>query len=1041
MDIGKAVLDTLTQCLSSDSNTLRVGEETLQQLAAHPSYAQALLQCSLSHELPVGQRQISFSALTLKSYVDTHWSSKCERFTGPEPPEEVKSWIMANILRGLSEPLNSIRVAIAYAVSKIAHIDWPEAWPNFFDDLMSHLKSGEPSQVHGAMRVLAEFVRDDITDQQFPAVAPILLPELYSIFSSPDRFNSHIRAKSVAILRDFIEMIFMVKEEHPEVVPNYLDPLLTMWIDGFKTALAEDYSVENIPIKNDVLRAVVKITRGFPKQASHHLRPLMELVWMDLCRFSDRYECDFVAPAIDGFAGHDNAEIDSDGENLGLEPILLSLFEFTQMAIKKKAFSNMFLNATAPSSATREQQPTLIQFIHVCLKYMRITTEMELNWIKDMNQYIQDDGDDSLIFNVRTAVEEILTTLLDTYHVDTLNALCHCTTEMFQLSGQLRDQGVLLWWKNTEAALLALGRAQPELVDAMQTGQIQYDIGGLFDHIVLSSLKSFDHPLLQGRALWFASQFAHVLPQHLTKEYIQGAVSAIQHDSVDFAMRVCALKAIKCFCETDAKIELRSHQADILVGIAALAPNATSDSLLLLLETLVYVIKIDQTVTDEHESLISTLLLNVLNRGLTDFVVVDTIQDIIAVMATSKNTTFQERMLPYFAKCINTETLQQSPETVTSILLFVETMIKKAPEPFSPAYVRELLPRVFSVTAVSHDSALLQNSEGVIKALVHRDFSSITAWSNGNMTGLECIIRFIAQLLDPSQSESAAMFVGDLVTKLIQKGHAILAPVLPELLHSVVCRLESARRPTFIQTLVLVFAHLIQNQMDVVISFLSESVVNNKDGLSILLNAWCDNFQDFHGVFANKTSCTALAKMLSNPSPLLDKIQVRGDLIVPSETKIITRSISKLTPDKYAYVSFRCRALQLLLKEHLHQIHSKARSAKTTLQPSNHHALDETIDSDGIEEDDWEDEDDELNVPFDFNQLNSFIYDDEDDQDRDVAEDADIQADPVYHIDVKSFIETFMRDAAAHNAAALSTLAESLDKSSKEQLQAILSQT
>jgi len=42
----------------------------------------------------------------------------------------------------------------AYAISAIAHWDWPEAWPDLFGQLMQALTSGDGNLVHGAMRVL-----------------------------------------------------------------------------------------------------------------------------------------------------------------------------------------------------------------------------------------------------------------------------------------------------------------------------------------------------------------------------------------------------------------------------------------------------------------------------------------------------------------------------------------------------------------------------------------------------------------------------------------------------------------------------------------------------------------------------------------------------------------------------------------------------------------------------------------------------------------------------------------------------------------------
>lgn len=72
---------------------------------------------------------------------------------------------------------------MAYAISGIAHWDWPENWPSLFDILVSCLRTENEYAVHGAMRVLIEFTRD-LTDVQLPNVGPIIVQEMYRIFQS-----------------------------------------------------------------------------------------------------------------------------------------------------------------------------------------------------------------------------------------------------------------------------------------------------------------------------------------------------------------------------------------------------------------------------------------------------------------------------------------------------------------------------------------------------------------------------------------------------------------------------------------------------------------------------------------------------------------------------------------------------------------------------------------------------------------------------------------------------------------------------------------
>ena len=65
-------------------------------------------------------------------------------------------------------------------------LDYPEQWPSFFDDILMTLKSNDFNMIQGSIRVIQDFVRDDLSDQSFPLLAPFLIPELYVIFSNPN---------------------------------------------------------------------------------------------------------------------------------------------------------------------------------------------------------------------------------------------------------------------------------------------------------------------------------------------------------------------------------------------------------------------------------------------------------------------------------------------------------------------------------------------------------------------------------------------------------------------------------------------------------------------------------------------------------------------------------------------------------------------------------------------------------------------------------------------------------------------------------------
>lgn len=54
-----------------------------------------------------------------------------------------------------------------------------------------------------------------------------------------------------------------------------------------------------------------------------------------------------------------------------------------------------------------------------------------------------------------------------------------------------------------------------------------------------------EFPFLQGRALWFASQFSGAMPSHLISQYMGAAIEALVSDVPSPAVKVSALKALR----------------------------------------------------------------------------------------------------------------------------------------------------------------------------------------------------------------------------------------------------------------------------------------------------------------------------------------------------------------------------------------------------------------------------------------------------------------------------------------------------------------
>lgn len=83
-------------------------------------------------------------------------------------------------------------------MSEIASSDWPDEWPTLVDSLVQLLNSGRTESVHGAMRVLSDFVSADLSEDQLLPLSNVMLPQLLQILG--DERVSHPRLKRIHIM-------------------------------------------------------------------------------------------------------------------------------------------------------------------------------------------------------------------------------------------------------------------------------------------------------------------------------------------------------------------------------------------------------------------------------------------------------------------------------------------------------------------------------------------------------------------------------------------------------------------------------------------------------------------------------------------------------------------------------------------------------------------------------------------------------------------------------------------------------------------------
>lgn len=136
----------------------------------------------MNQSFDLALRQLA--SVMLKKYAEDHWAND-ESVANTQKTvvatNQAKEMIRKILPNGLYDPNSKIRASVAYTISTIAAIDWPQTWTDLFDIIVKCLGGNEDS-IHGAMQVLVEFSYD--VESQVAVVGPVILQEIYRIFEA-----------------------------------------------------------------------------------------------------------------------------------------------------------------------------------------------------------------------------------------------------------------------------------------------------------------------------------------------------------------------------------------------------------------------------------------------------------------------------------------------------------------------------------------------------------------------------------------------------------------------------------------------------------------------------------------------------------------------------------------------------------------------------------------------------------------------------------------------------------------------------------------
>lgn len=954
--------DQLVQILantqSSAEGTRKQAELDLKHAQTSPAFPVSLANISSHASVPLEIRQSSLSSL--RQFIERNWTGESD--DGPVIPisdpvkEQVRSVLLEIALSPDQE--RKIKTAASFAVSKIANADFPEQWPSLLPTLLNVIPTGSDSQLHGALRVLRDLVEESLSDEQFFSMAQSIVKVVYEVALNENR-KPILRALAISVFKGTFDLMDQVKEDHPKEVKGFADEALKGWFPFFhqvmKAPLPEiDGQIMGQPdswngiiaLKLQVVKCLMKVKHVFPALLLPETPGFFESAWQELLLIEPAYEQMYIENEAQGRLE------DSDGLPYTLDFLVLEQLDFLTGCLRAGPVQKQLQAQIDQSGAVHETQ-WVLDLMKLATSYAQIAREEQELWEIDVGLYLAEETSVSANYTPRTASGDILIKMGEWLKQRALEGLFAHTKTLFAADAS---------WKKQEAALYLLNMLVSDFLDVDM--DIPIEMTQAYLELVNYAISRPDQPLLRSRGYLVSG----ILVQSNTAVagLAEQVVNAITADESELVQAAC-IKAIEGFIKSG--VIQRQAQASIVNAVSQWISSKdmtdieeADDLLVTLAETLRAAINIDRRIAVAPEVPALDLLFLIAKHGASNWqvtmMICEAFEDIVQNMADPASyAALCAKVLPSLTGAFDVANVTSDNPLVTFATELMAALTQYGTEPLPPGFVATTLPRLNRLLSESNEGEILRPGAESVKYLLAHDHEQMFNYQDENgRSGLEVCLRIIDRLLSTSIADNAASEVGGLAAELVEKaGHERLGPFLPQLLQAVATRLATAEAAPFIQSLILVFARLSLVGAQDVVEFLGTIQIEGQNGLQVVFSKWLENSVNFAGYDEIRQNVIALSKLYSLNDARLAQTMVKGDMIMPTSDRIMTRSRAKQNPDQFTIIPVPLKILKVLVDELASA--SGMQSAATAAAAAAAQFVDDDESDDG-----WEDEGDTVDL-------------------------------------------------------------------------------
>jgi hypothetical protein len=631
----------------------------------------------------------------------------------------------------------------------------------------------------------------------------------------------------------------------------------------------------------------MRIRVVFPAQLAPQSLVLFQVVWEELSLLQSAYSLMYIQEE------RQSRLEDADGLPYTLDFLVLEELDFMQACLRAPPVQAQLEKELQNQAA---EHSWVTEVMKLVVAYAQITTEEEGMWDTDVNVFLSEETSVTANYTPRTACGDLVIKLGEWLTEPTINGLLAYTRVLYN-----EDKG----WKAKEAALYVLTQLLSDFQDTEK--QIGSEAASGYVDFVRYAMQQPD-PFLRARGYLVAGSLTKTSGaalQQLATSFLEASLQAIPNDESEVVQASC-IRATQYYLQALPHSVTQPLQGAVIDAITTylsaqdIQTLAEGDDLIVtLVETLRDAILIDTRICITANGL--DILFTLASRGANNFqltaLVNETFEEVtqsIAQMGGDAYVQLCARVLPSLTGAFDVGSLTEENALCNLAADLLAVLAEYGPEPLPPGFVATTMPKLTRLLLGAADEELLQAATIAVKNILSHDHQQLFEWRDETgKGGLEVVLIIVSRLLS-SCDEHAAGEVGALAAEVVEKaGHERLGPYLEELLRSVAVRLSAAEHAPFIQSLTLVFARLSLNHASEVVDFLARQEIDGQSALQVVMAKWLENSISFSGYDEIRQNVIALSKLYDLKDTRLAQVQVKGDLVPSTDTRIMTRSRAK----------------------------------------------------------------------------------------------------------------------------------------------------